>query len=237
MYTFIQFRTEQSFLVAEDVAAIKMACLKVIVLIAVLQNVVTVNCWYWQKYDTGGKICHPAPIGVSAYSEKQCQDACSKRSDVKFCQFNTVSKNWCMMGKDCPNQWLHATHRYVVWQKKDGQPGKQECIKLVHGEPCSCAKGNCDQGKVNIKKQLGGKCGVAVKHHNEACNKASCGPSFSKKMMDSSWGLSWHYNWGTIPSPWWYTKGIKFTPQFWGPREYQNFPQLKLDGDFLPQKD
>lgn len=208
------------------------------ILLFIFLQVLVVHCWHWKKYETHGKICDPAPIGVPAYSEKQCQDACSKRTGVKYCQFNYITRNWCMMGYVCTRQWMHKTHRYIVWVKVDDQPHHGDCIKLVHGEPCSCLTGNCDSGKQDIKKWLGGKCGVAVKHQNEACDRRICGPSFSEKMMKTaSYGLSWQYNWGTKPCPWKYPSNVKYVAQFWGAHEYDNFPQLNLDGNYQPTKD
>ena len=52
-------------------------------------------------------------------------------------------------------------------------------------------------------------------------------------MIDSAWGLSWHYNWGTDPISWSYPTQIKFAPQFWG-RQDVDFVPLDLDGDFIP---
>jgi len=125
-----------------------------------------------------------------------------------------------------------------------------DCIKLVHGESCICKRGNCENGKPDIRKWLRGKCGVAVKSHKDTCDPAvkcqnedgacdclSCGPSFSKKMMSSgSYGLSWQYNWGNCPAPWNYPSNMKYAPQFWGAKTYK-FPQLKLDGDYQPTQE
>jgi len=209
-----------------------------VVLALLFLHAVVIHCWHWEVYETKGKICDPAPIGVPAYSEKQCQDKCAATPNIKFCQFNIVTHNWCMMGTTCKKQWLHPTHRYIVWVKVEDKPGHGDCIKLVHGEKCTCKSGNCDSGKVDIKKWLGGKCGAAVKHIREKCDPKRCGPSFSKKMMTSAGkGFSWQYNWGRHKCPWDYPKSVKYVPQFWGAQAYDDFPQLKLDGNFQPTKE
>jgi len=191
-------------------------------ILALQHTTAVVATWHWEVYETHGKICDPAPIGVPAFSEQQCQNACAKHADVKFCQFNVKTRNWCMMGYVCTKQWLHPTHRYIVWVKVDDHkphPG-HACIKLVHGEACPCKPGNCETGKPDIRKWLGGKCGVAVTTS-----------TFTEKMIRSAGhGLSWQYNWGTRPS----YSSIKHAPMFWGPKEYNDFPKLHLDGDFQP---